>query len=616
MKKLLSFFLAAMLLPLMSGAVDLGPNQRLMGHYTTDNLATSGWGSTAIEGLATVATDITPDELAPCAGGDIVAFRVGLFLSTPISRVFVIPVKPNGTLVMDQMVEWPCEASSQGWNMIQLETPYSLDNLPQGYSLRIGFDYEQATKSSKPLSVVKVGTTYPSYHYVGGEWKRLILSTKGNLSLQCVVENENFPKYVIRVSNLTVNNFAVTGETITYSFDSYNLGTESIPAGACTYEVAIDGVVINTLTNPSALTNQPISFSGQYDTGNLTAGGHTLTVTPTTVNGETLDNPPVYTAQFATYEHGFSRQMHLLEQFTSTGCTWCPVGTANVVNLVNMRDDVAWVAVHVLFGSPVDPFSTTQSEAVANNQGINSYPTGTFDRTPGISAANQLYGVLSNLTASTMSSFFDYVESQGPSWATVNINSTFDPDSRKTVVTVDGDLVAGFDAIMGEDAKLTVYLTEDGLVAPQINQGTVENNYVHNNVLRQALGSATGVQINKTSDVTYKNTFEVEIPAGWNTDKMNIVAFISRPLGNPLSDIYVTNCNKRKFGEFDEPEFIRGDVTGDSAVNIDDVTALINYLLSHNANGVDLEAADCDGDHNVNIDDLTLLIHYLLSHQW
>ena len=68
-------------------------------------------------------------------------------------------------------------------------------------------------------------------------------------------------------------------------------------------------------------------------------------------------------------------------------------------------------------------------------------------------------------------------------------------------------------------------------------------------------------------------------------------------------------------GYFTAP-FIRGDVNGDNNVNINDVTTLIKYLLSHDATGVNLTAADCNQDKNVNINDVTTLIRYLLSHEW
>ena len=61
---------------------------------------------------------------------------------------------------------------------------------------------------------------------------------------------------------------------------------------------------------------------------------------------------------------------------------------------------------------------------------------------------------------------------------------------------------------------------------------------------------------------------------------------------------------------------LRGDVDGNGNVNISDVTALIDYLLSGNASGINLSGADCNQDSSVNISDVTSLIDYLLSGTW
>ena len=66
----------------------------------------------------------------------------------------------------------------------------------------------------------------------------------------------------------------------------------------------------------------------------------------------------------------------------------------------------------------------------------------------------------------------------------------------------------------------------------------------------------------------------------------------------------------------DEPTSLRGDVNKDKAVNIADVTALIDYLLSNDANNIDLDAADCNQDEAINIADVTALIDFLLSQSW
>ncbi len=63
-------------------------------------------------------------------------------------------------------------------------------------------------------------------------------------------------------------------------------------------------------------------------------------------------------------------------------------------------------------------------------------------------------------------------------------------------------------------------------------------------------------------------------------------------------------------------EAMRGDIDGDNLVNINDVTALISYLLSNDATGINPQATDCDGDGKSNINDVTALISYLLSKSW
>lgn len=608
MKKLLSLLMAVMLLPAALGAMDLQPNQKILGHYTSDALnLENGWGKSFLKDIVLpIATDLTADELAMFQGSKIVAFRVGLAEEAPVTRVFVMPIGTNGKPT-GEITEWTCNVSSQGWNLIELETPYEV-NLPDGYGLRIGFDYEQIGKDARPISAVKEGTIYPTYHFRSNNWINYGVNTTGNLSIQCIAENDNFPEYIVRAKDLTCKNQLKTGDELSFMFQVYNLGATAIATGALTFDVAIDGVVVKTVSNPEEISRELVTIRDVVGTDDLTAGEHTLTVTATTLNGEPVERPLVLTTTFKTFDYGFSRQMHLVEQFTSTWCTYCPQGTANIEALTQMRDDIAWVAVHENMGN-VDPFRTAQCDSITDYEGIDGFPEGSFNRATGISNASSVYAVLTGLSATTMSTFLDYV-AEGPSWATVNINSAFDADTREAVITIDGELVPNFDEMMGSNCKLTVYLTEDGLVAPQTSGG---NDYVHNNVLRLALGSIKGVDMNRTSETTYKNEFTYTIPSEWNADNMHIVAFIGRPLRpNALTDIYVTNTNKRKLGESDEPVVLVGDVDGNGIVSIDDVTELITLLLNGNA-PANPAAADVYPDGRISIDDVVDLINLLLN---
>ena len=61
---------------------------------------------------------------------------------------------------------------------------------------------------------------------------------------------------------------------------------------------------------------------------------------------------------------------------------------------------------------------------------------------------------------------------------------------------------------------------------------------------------------------------------------------------------------------------LRGDVDESGDITISDVTALIDYLLSGNADLINIDNADCDQEGNISISDVTALIDYLLSGSW
>ena len=106
---------------------------------------------------------------------------------------------------------------------------------------------------------------------------------------------------------------------------------------------------------------------------------------------------------------------------------------------------------------------------------------------------------------------------------------------------------------------------------------------------------------------------------------------ISEPrLGTPLNVVAGENAFKIATGKYNLTLYLsqgilvvekwtaslRGDVNRDGRVTIDDVTALIDYLLSGNGSAIDLAGADCDQSGAVTIDDVTSLIDYLLSGHW
>ena len=62
----------------------------------------------------------------------------------------------------------------------------------------------------------------------------------------------------------------------------------------------------------------------------------------------------------------------------------------------------------------------------------------------------------------------------------------------------------------------------------------------------------------------------------------------------------------------------RGDVNGNGLVDMDDLTALINYLLDDSTTIYFENTAICNSleSNIVDMDDLTALINYLLTNEW
>ena len=60
----------------------------------------------------------------------------------------------------------------------------------------------------------------------------------------------------------------------------------------------------------------------------------------------------------------------------------------------------------------------------------------------------------------------------------------------------------------------------------------------------------------------------------------------------------------------------RGDVNMDGLINVADVTALIQYVLSNDATGISVDNAECDQQDGINVSDVTALIQYVLNSQW
>lgn len=531
--------------PKAPAGMDLPDNQKLMGHYDTDDVGTEGVGLST-NGFVYLGTILEAEELDLYNGGKIMAFRVGLAENTTVSKVFVMPVAAGGAY--GTMISWDCNVSEVGWNVVELPTPYQL-NLSEGEKLMIGFQYEQKA-NQKPLALVKVGDIYDTYQYKKAgsmyRWALAGLTPYGNLCVQCIVEHDNFPKYLIKPGGFDCPQYVKVGETLPFSFFVRNRGNNAVEAQALTFDVKVDGNKVGTITNQERLeAGDTITIQSEIETADMEMGTHEITVENAVIDDEVLQYVYPMRASFLVHNGIYPRQKHLIEQLTSTYCTYCPLGNSMLNILKGQRDDIIWVGLHGNLGAGVDPYTTAQGDSIMiyMTGGSIAYPSAAFDRSTGwendVEMVNGIgyYEQYHQQIANELGLFFDEISANQLTFASIEINSVVNRETREAVVTVSGEMSPDFDLLLGEGNKLTVYITEDSLVARQLNNGTWVNNYMHNGVFRCALGSAKGVDINMVGE-GYSNEFTFTVPAEWNMANLNVVAFIGRPLTNGASGVY------------------------------------------------------------------------------
>ena len=75
--------------------------------------------------------------------------------------------------------------------------------------------------------------------------------------------------------------------------------------------------------------------------------------------------------------------------------------------------------------------------------------------------------------------------------------------------------------------KLQIWITEDGIVAPQmLPDGTLDSNYIHNHVLRSAVNGTWGDDISWPSGSQGMLKFSAELQQDWNPLHLSVVAFV------------------------------------------------------------------------------------------
>lgn len=534
---------------------NLPANQRYMGNFSGDNYNEKGVGFTQNEGKITLLTPVNKVIAENFNGGKVVGMRVALpadGIGAITAKLFTYNIS-GGDIEYNVVAEKEIASTKKGWNDCTFSTPYTLD-LSKVEGVMLGFTYTQKKGSSPEcyaISLLNEGTIETSYAAMEGSSKLYKFGSEkyGNLCVQAVVEKE-YPAKDIVLHNVTFSKFTKAASNSKFTVNVSNFGTADI--NSYTLAASIDGKLVKEQTITGVVNGKMKADVVEIPTTDVQLGARKIKFTITKVDGAAptgnIKND-AYEADINLYETGLKRQKHLVEQFTAVTCTWCPTGSRLLKKLQEKRKDLAWIALHGPMGSP-DPMQTNQSIAIMKALGANGYPMAAFNRTV-------IEGALTTAIAFKESAFeegvqmfsnmFDQTDENLPAFVNIDIVAKADKlanGSNQMVVDVKGTGVKNAGGFL-KDYALYVYVTEDGIVSPQIDKGQKIKNYVHNNTFRQCLTNINGDNITWNGD-NFDKQFTYDIPAGYNASKMHVVAFVAPKLGNsaiPMTELVVNQTN-------------------------------------------------------------------------
>ena len=535
---------------------NLPANQRYMGNYTSDNYNDKGVGFTQNEGKLTMVTPIRKEIAGSFDGGKIVSMRAAI----PADGVGAITLKvftystASGKMRCNLVAEQEISNAKKGWNDVTFTNPYTID-FSKAEGIMLGFTYTQkkgSTPECYPISLQKEGTIEKVYAMMeGGQDLYEFGSEKyGNLAIQAVVEKD-YPAKDIMLHSVTYNKFTKASNNTKFTLNISNYGTT--PINSYTVTATVDGNQIKEQTVNGTVDGNLKADVIEIPTTGIALGSHKIKFAITKVDGAAPTGNTandVYESDINLYETALQRQKQLVEQFTAVTCTWCPTGSRFLKHLQDKRQDLAWVALHGPMGTN-DPYQTNQSIAIMKALGVNGYPIATFNRSFIEGELTMVMSIQEKNYAQAVASFnkiFTQTDEEFPAFVNLDITANADKDAAtgkdKLVVKVKGTGVKSAADFL-KDYALYVYVTEDGIVGPQIDKGQKIMKYVHNNTFRQCLTNIYGDNINWNGD-NFDQQLTYDIPKGQLAANMHVVAFVAPKLGNsatPKSELVVNQTN-------------------------------------------------------------------------
>lgn len=210
----------------------------------------------------------------------------------------------------------------------------------------------------------------------------------------------------------------------------------------------------------------------------------------------------------------------LIQEFTGQRCSNCPEGAAAVMMIKELYPgDVVSINLHpknTSYTRPIGGLNLTSDIATVLYEYYRpmAFPAAVIDgANPVTTVSTWNTAVYSNLEA--------------PAPAEIELTSDYDASTR--LLTVNYKLI--FNVEYSGELNMNLWITEDGIVGPQMTNGPRDENYVHNHVARTTLTGDWGTSIGNafTFDQVVEGSASITLDAAWVADNCEIVGFLQTP---------------------------------------------------------------------------------------
>lgn len=204
----------------------------------------------------------------------------------------------------------------------------------------------------------------------------------------------------------------------------------------------------------------------------------------------------------------YNRHVAVFE-FTGAWCSFCPSGYRSLKYLIEdyySHDTVHILAFHDSTGGS-DPMAIPLTATLSSAFAMGGYPAFLFDMRDKTSEKSELQALLDQ-------AFKNY-----PAKCGVRLSSTCSADGKGSVET---EIAAS----SADTYRIAIYIVEDGIVAPQNDNGLYNNTYVHDHVVRALVTSLyEGERVGTLAAGESKRvTHNFTLGEGWNAEKCSICA--------------------------------------------------------------------------------------------